>query len=89
MPTVTFTKNLARHVDCPPAIVPGATVGDCLAAYFANRPMVRSYVLDERGAVRKHVAVFIAGDTITDRLTLSDHVVDGDEIYVMQALSGG
>jgi sulfur carrier protein ThiS len=89
MPTVTFTKNLSRHVHCPAADIAGATVAECLSAYFALHPGVRSYVLDEQGAVRKHVALFIGGDTIADRRHQSDPVADTDEIYIMQALSGG
>lgn len=89
MVSVHFTANLRRHVDCPEMQVEGATVHDALAAYFAVHPAVRSYILDEQGAVRRHVAVFANGSQITDPTTLSDPVADGAEIYVMQALSGG
>ena len=89
MVTVHFTANLRRHVDCPEMDVDGATVGDALDAYFAVHPAVRSYILDEQGAVRRHVAVFADGSQITDPTTLSDPVAPGSEVYVMQALSGG
>jgi hypothetical protein len=35
------------------------------------------------------MSVFIDGDQIADRRTLSDAVADGAEVWVMQALSGG
>jgi hypothetical protein len=89
MVSVHFTANLRRHVDCPPMDVDGETVGAALEAYFATHPAVRSYVLDEQGAVRRHVAVFADGSQISDPRTLSDPVRPGAEIYVMQALSGG
>lgn len=89
MVSVHFTANLRRHVDCPEMQVEGSTVHDALDAYFAAHPAVRSYILDEQGAVRRHVAVFANGSQITDPATLSDPVEDGTEIYVMQALSGG
>ena len=89
MVSVHFTANLRRHVDCPEMQVEGATVHDALDAYFAVHPAVRSYILDEQGAVRRHVAIFANGAQITDPATLSDPVEDGSEIYVMQALSGG
>ena len=89
MATVTFTKALARHVDCPPGAVEGATVREVLEGYFAVHPAVRHYVLDDQGSVRKHVTVFLAGRQIRDRQSLSDPVGAGDEIHVMQALSGG
>jgi sulfur-carrier protein len=89
MPRVSFTRNLQRHVECPSADVAGSTVAECFAAYFAVHPGVRSYVVDEQGAVRKHVAVFVGGAMITDRTRQSDPVEQSAEIYVMQALSGG
>jgi len=89
MPTVTFTDNLQRHVACPPKRVAGSTVGEVLAAVFAENERARGYVLDDQGAVRRHMVVFVNGRTIKDRTGLSDSVAEGDEIYVMQALSGG
>ena len=86
---MTFTKNLRRHVDCPTAEVQGSTVAECLQAYFADHPGVRSYVLDEQGRVRRHVVVFVGGDQLTDPAAQSDAVGPADEITVMQALSGG
>jgi hypothetical protein len=46
-------------------------------------------VLDEQGTLRKHMAVFINGESIHDRIHLSDPVPPDGEVYVMQALSGG
>lgn len=89
MPRIAFTSNLRRHVDCPAATVDGDTVSECLAAYFARHPQVRTYVLDDQGRVRRHVAVFVGGEQLRDPATQSDAVADGDEITVMQALSGG
>ena len=50
---------------------------------------LKSYVLDDQGAVRKHVAIFLDGETIEDREHLTDRIVSRGEIFVMQALSGG
>ncbi len=89
MPRITFTSNLQRHVDCPPAEVQGDTVAECLAAYFVARPQVHSYVLDEQSRVRRHVVVFVGSEQIRDPGTQSDPVEADTEITVMQALSGG
>ena len=89
MVEVNFAKAFRRHVDCPDADVAGTTVAEVLDAYFAIRPAARSYVLDESGAVRRHVAVFHNNDQLLDRTTLSDPVEHGDRIDVFQALSGG
>jgi len=89
--TVAFTQNLRRHIgsDLPPVPVDAATVGDALAQVFVEHPRLRGYVLDDQGAVRKHVVVFLDGETIADRATLSDPVPPGGELFISQALSGG
>jgi molybdopterin synthase sulfur carrier subunit len=89
VPRVTFTANLRRLVDCPPADVPGATVGEALEAVFARAPQLRSYIVDDQGALRRHVVVFVGGELVRDRVRLTDAVTPGAEIAVMQALSGG
>ncbi len=89
MPRVVFTENIQRHVSCPPTEVAGGTVREVLDAVFATNERARGYVLDEHGAVRKHMIVFVDGATIRDRLSLGDPVSPGAEVYVMQALSGG
>jgi molybdopterin synthase sulfur carrier subunit len=89
MPTVHFTANLTRHVSCPSVHVDGATVGEVLEAVFEQNPRLRGYVVDEQGAVRKHMNVFVDGQQIRDRERLGDAVGAASEIHVMQALSGG
>jgi molybdopterin synthase sulfur carrier subunit len=89
MPTVSFTSALQRFLDAPPAQVEGGTVGEALTAVFAARPALRGYVLDDQGALRRHVAVYINGAPVRDREKLLDPVGPRDEIYVFQALSGG
>lgn len=89
MATLSFTANLRRHVEAPAARVGGATVRQALEWYFQANPQVRSYVLDDQGALRKHVAIFLNQELIRDRVGLSDPVGENDEIYVVQALSGG
>ncbi len=89
MTQVSFTENLRRHIECPPVSVSGATAREVLDAVFADNPMLRSYILDDQGRVRRHVNVFINGDRVSDRLRLSDPVGPDDEVFVFQALSGG
>jgi sulfur-carrier protein len=89
MAMLHFTRALQRHVDAPSEAVDGATVRAALDAYFRHHPEVRGYVVDERGVVRRHVAVFVDGEAIADRDAQSDPVGANTEIHVMQALSGG
>ena len=90
MPTVTFTSALTRHVGALPTFnVDAATVGQALDKVFAEQPKLRSYVLEDGGAVRQHVAIFVDGLSLHDRTTLADAVGQDTEIHVLQALSGG
>ena len=89
MPSVRFTRNIQRHVECPTRDVPGATLGEVLDAYFATNERARGYVLDDGGKLRKHMALLINGQQIDDRISLSDRVPPGAVIDVVQSLSGG
>jgi hypothetical protein len=89
VPRIELTSHLARHVECPPETVEGATLIDALEASFARHPRVREYVLDEQGLLRRHVVIFIGENQAHDRKTLRDPVLPDQIVYVMQALSGG
>jgi len=89
VPSIVFTSALQRHVDCPPETVAGSTVRAALEAYLARHERTRAYVLDEQGALRQHVVVFVDGVQVRDRVALDEGVGPDAEIYVMQALSGG
>ena len=89
MAKVVFTANIQRHVSCPDTAAAGATVRDVLEAVFAGNPQAKSYVLDDQGALRRHMAIFIDGRLIADRAQLSDPVAATSTISVFQALSGG
>ena len=89
MPRIRFTQNIQRHVSCPNGEVEGATVAAALEAYFDGNPRARGYVLDDRGALREHMNVFVDGRQIVDRRALSDAISAAATIDVFQALSGG
>ena len=89
MARVEFTANLRRHLEAPVQAAPGATVHAVLEHVFAGHPRLRSYILDDQGRVRRHVAIYVNAERIADRVALSDPVGNDDEIYVFQALSGG
>lgn len=89
MPTVRFTDNIQRHVQCPTRQVPGTTLRAVLDSYFSSNARARSYVLDEQGRLRQHMALFIDGRQVRDRERLDDHLAEGAIVDVIQALSGG
>lgn len=89
MPTVVFTRNLQRHVAAPSTRIDAATVRAALECACRSDARILEYLRDDQGALRKHIVVFVNGRPISDRAAQSDPVNPQDEIYVMQALSGG
>lgn len=65
--------------------VEGSTVGEVLQSLFALEPGVRGHIVDETGAVRPHVSVFVDGAMAGPE---SD-VAEGARIRILQAVSGG
>ena len=89
MPTVEFAPALTRHGPCAPQGVKAATLRDALDHAFRAAPALKPYVLDEQGAVRKHVAVFVNARQIASRSELDVPVQQDDKVMVIQALTGG
>ena len=90
MATVKFTSNLKRfYPDLKPIEVNGKTVAEALEEIESNFSGLKDYIVDENGSLRKHVNIFIGNNLVKDRERLKDSLNEGDEMYVMQALSGG
>lgn len=67
----------------------GSSVREVLETLFAQHPTLRGYVLDERGRIRRHVALFVDGTALSHHSDLSEGLGDRAEVHVLQALSGG
>ena len=90
MPQVKFTPNLKRFFpDLQEIEVEADTVADVVQAVELRWQGLADYIVDEHGAMRKHVNIFIGEEMIRDRQQLSDAVDTDTKIYIMQALSGG
>ena len=92
MPTVEVTRHLYRFfpaLENRPLRVPAGSVAEVLRAVDEIAPGFSDYVLDERGALRRHVNLCVNDAMVIDRRTLSDRVADNATVYIFQALSGG
>ena len=78
-----FFPGLKEH-----EIVEGDTVAAMVRSLDARFPGLGGYLVDERGALRKHVNIFIGTERIRDRQSLCDPVREEDHVYIFQALSG-
>jgi len=92
MPAVEMTSHLFRFfptLEHRTIRVPAGSVADVLRAVDDIAPGFTDYVLDEHGALRRHVNLSIDDTLIVDRKTLSDRVPEDATVYIFQALSGG
>ncbi len=90
MPRVRFTKHLKRYFPSLEEVtLTAGTLADVVAELDRLHPGIASYLVEESGALRKHVNIFIGEDLLHDRITLGDSVGELDEVFIMQALSGG
>ena len=75
----SYTK--AMHVEAT-----GATLGELLADLDRRYPGLRFRMVDEQDSLRPHMRVFIDGQAIH---SLAHAVRPGDDVNIVQALSGG
>ena len=90
MPRVKFTSHLRRFFpDLVETEVEGETVAAVIAALDERFPGLAAYLVDEHGALRQHVNIFVDQTLVRDRQRLQDPVVEADQVFIFQALSGG
>jgi molybdopterin converting factor small subunit len=76
-------KQLAGN--CSAHAIEGGTVGELLRELEREHPAVGGWILDERGALRRHINVFRNGE----RCGQDTQVDAEDRIDVLPAISGG
>lgn len=92
MPNVEMTQHLYRffpQLKNQEVIVPAGSVAEALLAINEIAPGFTDYVLDDKGALRRHVNVSINDKMIIDKVKLSDRIPEEATVYIFQALSGG
>lgn len=92
MPSVEMTDHLYRYfpqLAQRTITVPTGSVAEVLHAVNEIAPGFSDYILDEHGALRRHVHLAINDSMVIDRKTLSDYVPEDGTVYIFQALTGG
>ncbi|HLJ12354.1 MAG TPA: MoaD/ThiS family protein [Planctomycetaceae bacterium] len=67
----------------------GGTLGNALEGLFAAYPGIRDRILTERGEIRHHVNVFVGKKESRTMAGLATPLVEGVEISIIPAISGG
>lgn len=89
MVQIEFASSIQRYAQIAPVQCHAETLRAALDKAFEQQPALRGYLLDDQGAVRKHITIFVNDQTIADRDQLTDPLQPDDSVYVIQALSGG
>ena len=90
MAQVKFTPNLKRFFpDLCDCAIAAADVAEIVAAVDQRWRGLADYIIDEQGALRKHVNIFVGDELLRDKQRLSDSVSADTRVYIVQALSGG
>ena len=67
----------------------GGTLREALESLFAAHPGIQDRVVTEQGEIRQHVNVFVGSTEARLIDGLATRLVDGTEISIMPAISGG
>lgn len=89
VPTISFTPQLRRFTDTPTVSSRAGNLRAALEDAFHVNPRLRGYVLDDQGALRPNVVVFVDGERCRERLRLEQPLRPASTVQVLQALSGG
>jgi molybdopterin converting factor small subunit len=79
-PLASYTAN-RREVEAD-----GATLAELLADLDRRYPGIRFRMIDEQGAIRPHIKIFVNRGQAS---SLAARLASGDEVLVVAALSGG
>lgn len=69
--------------------VTATTVGAAIAELQARYPGIKERLLDEQGAVRRFVNVYVNEEDIRFLQNQQTPIKDGDEISIIPAIAGG
>ena len=87
--SVTFAASLQRHIPCAPQNVAPTSLREVLSSALLAAPELSHYIFDDQANIRKHVAIFINRDMLKNRADLTQNLHPGDQVLVVQALTGG
>ena len=81
IPSPLHSYTGKAHVDAS-----GSTLAALLADLERRYPGIRFRMVDEQDRIRRHMRVFVNGDLVFE---LSQPLRPGDEVVIVQALTGG
>jgi len=67
----------------------GATLAEVLDDLEANHPGIKARILDEQGAIRRFVNVYVGNDDVRFLEALDTKTPEGVQVSVIPAVAGG
>jgi molybdopterin converting factor small subunit len=64
----------------------GSTIDELTRDLDRQFPGIRFRMIDEQDAIRRHIRIFVNGDQVR---ALDTALAPNDEVFIVQALSGG
>lgn len=87
MISVLIPSQLSAYTDGATRVTAaGATVDDVLSDLDRRYPGLRFRVVDEQDRIRRHMRVFVGQE---ETRSVGRQLIDGDELLIFGALSGG
>ena len=83
---VSIPTPLLSYTREPQVEAEGATLAELLADLDRRYPGIRFRMIDEQERMRRHIRFFVNGAQTFD---LETPVAPDDEVFIVQALSGG
>jgi sulfur-carrier protein len=83
---VLIPSSLLSYTKAPKVEANGATLLELLAELDRHYPGLKFRVVDEQGQMRAHMRFFVNNEQVFD---LSHALRPTDEVFLLQALSGG
>ena len=80
-------RNLTKNEDV--VEVSATTVGDLIVQLQSRYPGIKERLLDESGAVRRFVNVYVNENDIRFLANQQTQLKDGDEVAIIPAIAGG
>jgi molybdopterin converting factor small subunit len=83
---VLIPGGLRSYTERSAVEVGGATLGAVLSELERLYPGIRFRIIDEQDRIRRHIRIFVNGAQLRE---LAQPLAAGDELVIVQALSGG
>jgi len=83
---VSIPSPLRSYTEADEVEAEGSTVAELLADLERRHPGIRFRMIDEQGAIRPHLRIFVNGERVPDT---GAELSPGDRLQILQALSGG